>query len=115
MIPVWFVDARGHGPLKLRPGATVVVAGETGRTAEIRRIDETKTGRRIEIEITSWKKARPDLPSAVDPGQKGREVVLLEGGHDPIGLLLRSHFGERNGPGSWLTKKLARAPEAEEA
>jgi hypothetical protein len=45
MIPVWSVESLGHGPLKLRPGATVVVAGEQGRTAEIRRMEETKTGR----------------------------------------------------------------------
>src|SRR5205823_12600236 len=103
---------------KLRPGATVVVAGEVGRTAEIRKIDETASGRRVEIEIIGWKNG-PREPvagiwPAADRRQKGRNVVLLESGPNPVSLLLSSHFGERNGPGSWLTKKL-RKPEAEES
>lgn len=114
-IPVWTIDSPGDGPLKLRPGASFVVAGEEGRTGTIRSVDETPKGRRVVVEIEGWKKGptknpRPDVLPATSDQQKGRRVVLLEGGHDPIGLLFRSRFGERNGPGSWLTKKLAPAP-----
>jgi hypothetical protein len=112
-VPVWTIDSPVHGPLKLRPGASFVVAGEEGRTGTIRSVEETAKGRRLVVE--GWKKGptknpRPDVLPANSDQQKGRRVVLLEGGHDPIGLLFRSHFGERSGPGSWLTKKLAPTP-----
>jgi hypothetical protein len=119
-VPVWIVESSGHGPLKLRPGSSVVVAGEHGRTGEIRDVCDAGTGRRIEVEITGWKNGPrepvPGVLPATDRRQQGRRVILMQCGPDPIGLLLRSRYGDRNGPGSWLTQKLERLAErAEEA
>lgn len=118
MVPVWQVESPGVGPLKLREGSEVVVAGLAGRTGTIRSIEDVGGGRRLEVEIEGWKRARSGVPAADDPDLVGTGLVLLESGPDPIGLLLRSRFGERNGPGSWITRKLSREaaePAAEEA
>ena len=116
--PRWTVDSPGHGPLKMRPESKVVVAGEEGRVGVVREIADAPGGRRLTVDITAWMKGpkvpRPDVLPAGDARQLGRRVVLLEHGPDPISMLFNSHFGERDGPGAWLTRKVSKKPTADE-
>ncbi len=107
--PVWEIETAGSGPLRLREGGEVCVAGLPRRMGRIRSIDLTRAGRVIEVEITGLKTV-PRKPvdgevvlPATDPGLEGAEITMLAAGPDPVVLMMRSHAFDGDGPGSWLT------------
>lgn len=107
-VPVWAIDCKGAGPLRLREGSAVCVVGLPSRDGWIRRIDLTKKGRRIEVEIEGWKngpaKPVPGLKviPAADGRHVGQDVAMLGSGPNPMILMVLSKAFDKGGPGSWL-------------
>jgi hypothetical protein len=116
--PVWVLEDLAPGPLRLREGSYVCVVGVPKRTGTIRHIEPTAHGgRRYEVVITGWKRARHEagraIPAAHDPTLVGHEVLMVEA--TAAGLVRRKgqRVWERNVPGAWLTHAAPKGPVAQ--
>lgn len=108
--PVWTIDSTAGGPMRLRRGSGVCVAGIPNRGGRVRSVDPLPGGgRRFEVEITEWKTARPTdpafpgLPAAHDQTLIGDDLTLLAGNLGGISIRKMQRVWERDGPGAWLT------------
>jgi hypothetical protein len=106
--PLWQMDELGSGPLRLREGSLICVAGLPGRTGVIRHIEpSTDGGRRYDVRIEGWKRARQEggraIPAANDATLVGTEVVMVEASNGGLTRRKGQRIWERNVPGGWLT------------
>ena len=117
--PVWTVEAPGNGPMRVREGSWVCVAGIPSRSGVIRSVASSDAGgRRIEVEITGWKQARPTDPkfpgllAAHDEAHEGSDVTFLPTSSSRLSERKRFLVWESDGPGAWLTHGKAAQPHA---
>jgi hypothetical protein len=108
--PYWVVESESDGPLRLREGSSVCLAGVPKRDGKIRAVERLEGGgRRVEIEIGGWKRARPadgQLPAllaAHDAALVGERVLLLTAPGAEFSNRKRFMVRERSGAGAWLT------------
>jgi hypothetical protein len=116
--PVWAIEDEGTGPLRLREGSVVCVVGVPKRTGSIRRVEPAPgRGRRYEVVITGWKKARQDggrsIRAAHDPALTGSEVVMVEATSDGLVRRKGQRVWQKDVPGAWLTHAMPRSAAAQ--
>lgn len=108
-IPVWTIESSDAGPLRLRDGSRVCPVGLPHREGHIRSIEPLPDGgRRLEVEITGWKRARrvPGLgaiPAACDHALRATHVVMVKTTAERLARARGRRVWERNVPGGWLT------------
>lgn len=119
MQPVWTLEGDGTGPLRLREGTAICVAGIPKRTGTLRSVGPLPGGmRRYEVEIDGWKKAqrlpnRQSILAANSQDLVGSEVILLKSGAIGLARLKSQRVWGRQGPGAWLTHGVPTGPRAD--
>jgi hypothetical protein len=107
--PVWVLEGDASGPLRLREGSEVELAGVPQRAGTLRSITRTATGsRRFEVEVTGWKTENhlPNgrrVPHAASPALIGAEIVLVSHSVEALARLRSRRVWQRDVPGAWLT------------
>jgi hypothetical protein len=117
--PVWTIEGPGRGPLRLRVGSGVCVAGVPKRSGYITRLDlDPHSGRRtVEVEIKDWKTKPKDasfahVPHAADrDALVGEHITLLTSQLAYFAVAKRQKVWKRDGPGAWLTHNMGSAPD----
>jgi hypothetical protein len=105
--PVWFVDSDGSGPLRLREGTQVCVAGCPKRIGRIRRITDRSTGgRTFEVEMTGAKRAFDGGPTSHVPSHDtslvGSALVFVQVYPSEIHQMKRRAIWRQDAPGDWV-------------
>jgi len=117
--PVWTIESPDTGPLRLRESSRVCPVGLPQREGHIRSIEPLPNGgRRLEVEITGWKRARrvPGLgaiPAACDDALRGTSVVMVKTTGERLARTRGRRVWERGVPGGWLTHGTPTGPGAD--
>jgi hypothetical protein len=106
--PVWLIEDRIGGVLRLREGSWVCLAGMPKRTGTIERIETGPDGTRIFEVLITGAKTKPDL--AVHPSHVGRNVVFVTNSAHEINRRKSQRVWRRDTPGAWLTHARPKGP-----
>lgn len=107
--PVWLVESQHEGPLRIRVGSRLCVAGLRSRTVQVRCVEWTKPSTlQLEVEVTNLKtlprNRLPGVCAATDPRLRGKEVLLLPDRADFLADKKRYEVWRKDAPGAWLTR-----------
>jgi hypothetical protein len=106
-IPVWRIQCHHVGPLRIREGTDLCVAGLPSRVVTIRSLEWDADELDVEVEITSLKtvpKGNDNLSirPAADPRHKGKTVTLLPINRGHLSRIKMKKIWNGGVPGAWL-------------
>jgi hypothetical protein len=106
-LPVWAIEERSGGPLRLREGSSICVAGLPNRRATVREIRSSNGIREFEVALTNLKTKVKDGVGQLgiapnDPSWIGERVAFAETGIS-LAFAKRKKLWQPDTPGAWLT------------
>jgi hypothetical protein len=106
-LPIWSIEERSGGPLRLREGNSICVVGLPRRTATVREIRSSEGVRHFEVVLSNLKKKIKDGVGQLgiapnDPSWIGEQVAFAEAGKS-FAIAKRKKLWQRDMPGAWLT------------
>jgi hypothetical protein len=121
-VPVWIVATTSDGPLRLREGHRVCIAGCKNRVARIRRIENRPGGGRLfELEIVNGKRKCEGQTllwkPAHDASHAGMDITFVETYPSEIHRRKKRTLWKTGKPGEWVHRagRPDRPPRVEEA
>jgi hypothetical protein len=106
-LPIWSVEERSGGPLRLREGSSICVVGLPRRTATVRGIRSTDGVRHFDVVLSNLKTRIKDGVGQLgiapnDPSWIGEHVAFAEAGTS-FAIAKRKKLWQGDVPGAWLT------------
>jgi hypothetical protein len=107
-IPVWRIHCHHAGPLRIREGTDLCVAGLPSRVVTVRSLEWDADELDVEVEITGLKtvpKGNTDssIRPATDSRYKGKLVTLLPVNRGYLSRIKMEKIWNGHVPGAWLT------------
>jgi hypothetical protein len=107
-VPVWTIEDRSGGPLRIREGSSVCVVGLPNRTGQVREIRSGHGAREFDVVLTNLKTKPKQAVGqlavpANDPAWVGQRVAFAEAGGS-FAIAKRNKLWAPDQPGAWLTQ-----------